>query len=226
MASSGYLAALFILLSVIITQARVPLQKRQTGNANDYIDKVLENARKHFRENNMDPLPLPEAFEGFSKKILFVTLSGDVKAWDGFVQGLSRLNRAGDITLRYEGGTIFLSGSLGIDKLSAGYTARARLGKLAPTIKVQAWIAYISVSLGVQIPSDGSPGYVNHLDIHNIGKIDIKIDGLIPLNYLLTAISFVFLNIFKNVLKKAFIPPITNAINGALRQIDMPFGFL
>jgi len=199
--------------------------KRQSGNANQFVDQILTNARPSI-EKDLDPIKLPDARESFSKKILFVTVHGSVAVYNGLMAGLKTLHRTGDATLTQNAdGSITVSAKLGVDNLAGQYRAHAKFMNLGPTVTAYIKVRRVSVRFSVkQSFSQGAHPELIDFAIERVDGLSANISGLGPLDWILNLLTKLVLKLAKDAIVKAIQSPIRDVIRNELKNINIPIG--
>ncbi|KAG8198035.1 hypothetical protein JTE90_001870 [Oedothorax gibbosus] len=148
------------------------------GNANDYVDEVLNNLRKEpWILSKIEPLDIPDVNEK----------SFEIK--NGQIKGLSSLYRHGDCTLDYDGEIVKVSAQVAVRDVEVDlkYAAKALFFwiKGHATVKVE--------QLAVRMDLSGKDGKANldSFKVIHLGEYKIKkITGMsVVLNWLLKLIA-------------------------------------
>jgi len=189
---------------------------------NKFLDQILVNARPEIQK--IDPLRLPEARHGFSKKIVFVTVKGEASVYDGYVSGLSTIHRSGEANMRTEGQNLIVTAHAGLSNLRGQYRAHATFMNLGPHVSAKLGISSVSVRLGLkQSMTPGAHPDLFDFHIEHIGGISVHIGGLGPLGWIVGGLTSFIANILKGVIANAINAPIRNAIRNELSKVTIPF---
>jgi hypothetical protein len=197
------------------------------GNANEYLDALLENVREYLVTNGFDNYTLPDRVEGFSEEWIGITWHGEAKLFDGWLTGLQTIHRAGDAALSVDGetGTISLEGLIEFFDFAAGYNMYVGFMDLGIDARAEVKISSVQIELKVRLivtdPTDvkGFIVEIDELNITNPGLVTVEFHGLGPLNFLLDALGFLVGNIFGGLIFNAVEGPIASAITNALLDI-------
>jgi len=202
-----------------------PIGVYEAGNANEFLDHVMDQARPKLAE--MDPLNLPEAVAGFEKYILGIKVHGEAKVYDGKLAGIQTLHRTGDaeMTQSEDMTQLKISAHLGMANLHGSYNMHAKFMNLGPTGHASIKVSMVSVEVHVTIDlSSGKPVFnLDHFDINYIGKIDIYFDGLGPLDWIINSLGNWVVNLVKHKIVDAIKGPLHQLIAEKLATAEIPF---
>lgn len=189
---------------------------------NNLLDQILNNARPTI-QREIDPISLPEERHGFSKKVLFVTVRGEARVYNGYVHGLSTIHRNGDANIRQEGENLVVTAQARVNNLKGQYSAHATFMNFGPHVTARLSISHVSVRLGLKqaMRPDAHPDLFDFA-IDGMGSIGVTIDGLGPLGWILGGLTSFIANVLKGVIVNAINTPIKNAIRGALGGVTIP----
>jgi len=196
------------------------------GNANIFLDKLLVNARSEIKKD-LDPIKLPEDKASFSKKILFVTVHGEARVYEGWLAGLSTIHRTGnaEMSTSNDEQTMMVSAHLGVSNLKGHYRAHAKFMSLGPSASATVSVSSVSVRIGVKqsfVP--GSKPQLTNFNIERIGGISIHFSGLGPLDWIINLLTNLVGNLVKGAISNAIEKPLRSLIAEKLSQIDIPLG--
>jgi len=206
----------------------LPAQKvYEAGNANDFLDHMISQARPAIAEK--DPLTLPDATKGFEKKVLGIRIHGEAAIYDGFLAGIQTIHRTGDaeMTQSADMTKLVISAHLGMSNLHGHYRMHAKFMNLGPTGEVSLKVSMVSCELRVSVDlSTGKPkSTLEHFDINYIGKIDLYFDGLGPLDWLINPLGGWIINLVKHKIADAVEGPLRKIISSKMENIDIPIGY-
>jgi len=221
-----------ILLAAILvsttSSAKLPVNSdfasatTKTKEANAFVDRLVDDVEEKIRDQ-FDPAELPEGGFGFEKKILLITVKGEMKFYEGWLVGLSTLHRVGTSRLtKVDNGerkTVDVSSTLGIDGLVGHYKAHAKFMNLGPSFEVTLSVPEVTVDIAVQqqLHMDGSRPVLTHFDILNVGKVDVKVKGSLGLlNWTVNKIVTFMANVVKNFVVRQLESPIRKLISEQL----------
>lgn len=198
----------------------------EAGNANAFLDNMLVNARPTI-EAELDPVELPSGEVGFSKKIIFVTVHGQAKIYDGYLAGLKTIHRTGDAEMSNTAdGQIVVNAHLGLSNLVGHYRVSAKFMNLGPVSGVTVLISSLSVRVGVKqsfVP--GSHPALLDFALENVGEIKCKFDtGFGPLDWILGLVNNFVIGLAKDAILKVVNEPLRAVIADQLNKITIPIG--
>ncbi|XP_054708970.1 uncharacterized protein LOC129218676 [Uloborus diversus] len=173
---------LFCLIT-LVREANGKLHKREAndesiGNANAYVDEVLENLRNEpWILSQLDPLDIPEVDEK------------NFRLENGQVKGLSSLYRHGNCTLAYNGEIVNVSAQVAVRDVivEVKYAAKA----LFFWIKGHATVSVEDLAVRMDISGKDGRAKLDSFKVIHLGEYKIKkITGVsVVLNWLLKLIA-------------------------------------
>jgi len=208
------------------SSAKLPVNSASStttkNEANAFVDRLVDDVEEKIRDQ-FDPAELPEGGFGFEKKILLVTIKGEMKFYEGWLVGLSTLHRVGTSRLTKvangERKTVDVSSTLGIDGLVGHYKAHAKFMDFGPSFEVTLSVPEVTVDIAVQqqLHIEGSRPVLTHFDILNVGKVDVKVKGSLGLlNWTVNKIVTFMANVVKNFVVRQLESPIRKLISEQL----------
>lgn len=202
----------------------IPVSK--DAGSDEYIDKVLENLRRVIIEENLDPLPLPSEEASFSETILGITFHGKARVYDGFFRGLSSIVRNGPTSFELlDNGQLKLTANVGLGRSSAGYSASASFMDIGVSASASADIAKVDCYLEAEMClQPGCSLKLSKFEIKDIGDIDVDIDGLGPLGWILGLLTGLIADLIKGALYDVIEGPLRDLLQGLLDEYvpDIP----
>lgn len=223
--SKGIGAALTLRHVVPMAKLPAPHGVYEAGNANEFLDHMLEQARPSLVEQ--DPVPLPDARLGFEQKIIGVTVHGEVKIFNGFLAGIQTLHRTGDaeMTQSADMTKIKISAHLGLVNLHGAYSFHAKFMNIGPNGQVSIKVSLVSVEIHVSIDmSSGKPKpKLDFFDISHVGKIEVYFDGLGPLDWIINSLGQWVVNLVKQKIVDMVEGPLHKILADKLENSDIPF---
>jgi len=204
-----------------------PLRVYEAGNANEFLDHMIAQARPALAEK--DPLTLPDATKGFEKTILGVRIHGEAKIFDGFLNGIQTIHRTGDaeMTQSTDMTKLKITAKLGMSNLHGHYRMHAKFMNIGPSAEVSVKVSLVSVEIHVSVDmSAGKPKTsLEYFDINYIGNIDLHFDGLGPLDWLINPLGGWIINLVKNKIADAVEGPLRKIIADKIQGVEFPVGF-
>jgi len=203
-------------LEEVFQSALNKIELEYTGNANDYVDQVMELARKEILDQGLDNVPLPDDNFGFNFNLWpFGKHFGGVKIYQGFLKGMETINRVGDASLTTAGTTVSFDCVVGVNDASLGYKISILFLDIGPSGSLSGDIAYAHVAFKATVDIFKKTVTLDKFDIKQIGHIDTDIKGLGIFNWLAEAIANLAINLTKGVIKELIEGP----IKGIIQQI-------
>jgi len=182
------MAVLTLLATLLATAAAIPAPRPGSGEcaaADAYIDEVLANVAAMVVEQGYDPAELPGGEVHFSQDMGFFTLHGSARYDRGHFDGLSTLHRTGDTQLCV-GDTIAVHANIGVRAARAGYHVAAEFQGIEIGATANAKISSIDIYFEASVALSGEGGLqISRFEITDIGHIDVSVDGLGPLGWIL-----------------------------------------
>ncbi|GFV21843.1 uncharacterized protein TNCV_4525301 [Trichonephila clavipes] len=156
------------------------------SNANEYIDQILFNVQKYIKDHHLDPMQLPEFASNFTKEVMYVTVKGEAKLYDGWLSGVSTIHRTDECELRTNKTTISVAAHLGLNKLKLAYKGHAKFMSWGPSLIVGGSVKKVSFYFKIeQSNRKGAKPDLREFEIDELSTIWIEMSGLGPLTWLL-----------------------------------------
>lgn len=195
----------------------------QNNEANIYVDKVMENLRPHIRQNNLDPAPLPDIVERFSKKIVWVEVWGEARLFNGRAHGLSTIHRAGNCDIGNSGTVVTVGCIVGVNDLRGNFDVRAGIQNINVHAHVSVHVDRVRVNFRVSADlMPGSSPSLQHFSIAEVTQIKVGVHGLGPLDWILTPIANAVVHLFKNQIVAAIEHPVRAELQKVIGTVQVP----
>ncbi|CAG0899755.1 unnamed protein product [Cyprideis torosa] len=195
-------------------------------NANEYVDRIMENVRALILANGWDNFDLPDQIAEFSETVLGITWHGSATMTQGFLNGLETISRAGDAALELIGEGINIRTSLGFNDLFGGYRMRVEFMGIGLTAYAEVTIRtlefYLDATVTIGDETTPTQAIINEFKIGNPGYISINITGLGPLNFILELLGGIILNIFDGLIVGAISDNLQNLLQEILDNLTQP----
>lgn len=154
-----------------------------------------------------DPYPLEDSVVGFSKKIMFVNVSGEAKLHNGYIMGLSTLHRPDNCVVNEEGDKLVVIADLGAGVIKCHYDGTVKFMNMGPTIKVVGIINYMEAHMEFTVDKNtGKNGHLKKFNIDDMKGMTVEVTGLGPMNwsanYLISGVTSIFQGFIKTMLEK------------------------
>ncbi|CAG0884353.1 unnamed protein product [Darwinula stevensoni] len=209
--------------NVDVQQVPRRIRTKQGGNANEYVDELLENARQWLIDNGYNNLQLPDADAEFSQEIFpGFELSGSAGFRSGSLQGLETILRSGDATLDTDGSLITISTGLGFQAVGGGYEAFLEFEGIEISTDVGLRINDIDIFLQASVDPATLAVTINQFNINDLGDIEVDLTGLGPLDWALGELVSFLKDLLGNILYDLLEDPILDALTQALGNIIPP----
>lgn len=151
--------------------------------------KVLKNAKR---------IQLPEFSSHFSKKILFAAISGGFNLFHGKLVDISDLKRRGDIIIEIKTHT-YIDIPLELKNVAVSYRSRFYLTFI--TVRPHFTVTTDHVRFHLQARTlYGYGTEIKKVQITSLGRIDVQVKNLYPLNWLFSAIATLISNSYRELI--------------------------
>jgi len=196
------------------------LLRADPGNANEYMDMVLELLRQQIVANGLDRVELPDGDLSFSMPFWpFGTVSGGVYLTQGFMVGMETIRRVGDATLSNDGAVVIFESDMGINNAGLGYDLAIKFLDIGPSGSLAGTITYANFYFRARIDVLAATVDIETLNIKDIGHISTDITGLGIFNWLAELIADVAINLVKGIIKELIEGPIRNLMNSIIQDL-------
>ncbi|XP_076055046.1 uncharacterized protein LOC143033460 isoform X2 [Oratosquilla oratoria] len=208
-----------LILSLCGSQANSELD----DSLNTYIDMVLDNSQILMVNEGYDPVALPNGTMGFNRTILGVTWYGEAGIYDGYLAGLSTIERTGDarFILDVDGNVAGTESKMTVVTLKAYYKGTVTFMDLGPTVTVTSYVNGVDIWFQSELLKDTCVFRVSALDVQRIGHISVDIVGLGPLNWIFEMMSEFVANIIRLFIRDMFDNPVQEILNEGLGYVDV-----
>ncbi|GFT04260.1 uncharacterized protein NPIL_64611 [Nephila pilipes] len=186
------------------------------------VDSILEQSASYLRENDMEPLSLPDYKEVYEKRLFFVTTRGELEVFNGTLHGLSTLSRKGDVITVFANNSLIFEADFEFQNLTGSYRwlAEALGAEKGGRLEVQVK----SVEGFIRIRQDLKVGSRLELDsfmINGIRHVWLDLQGLGNWDYIMESIVNLITNGLKLQLADAMVGPLEKSIQEQLDQINL-----
>jgi len=190
-------------------------------NMNSYVDEVLANLIQ-VEGHNLDPFSLPNLSTGFSKKVVFVNVHGSANLNSGYVNGLRSIHRAGDFSLNHVGDEKYqLVGDIGVRQLYCQYRANAGFMGINVGATLKANVGFIRIRTTVAVDLASNSKQITNFDL-NMSGMDIKVDGLGPLDWILNTVVGFARGRIQDLIQDKLRGPVRDALQNELNKFQIP----
>ncbi|CAL1276383.1 unnamed protein product [Larinioides sclopetarius] len=167
-----------------------------------YIDQLLEEMLEQ-NGNEYDPYVLEDSSVGFSKKVMFVNVSGEAKLHNGYITGLKSLHRPDHCSVEEEDGKLKVKADLGAGVLDFYYDGTVKFMNFGPTIKVHGVLAYLEIHMEFTVDAKtGRNGKLTKFVIDEMKGMKVTASGLGPMNWAMNYIISGVTTIFQGFVRK------------------------
>ncbi|CAM1325988.1 Uncharacterised protein g9124 [Pycnogonum litorale] len=183
---------------------------REDWDGRKFSGKVIKYLRgnKDGDGEEIDPLKLDNKELGFNKKILVLVVHGEAKLYNGYIQGLSNVSQDGDVKCIVQDDRTAFYQKMKLPTLKAAYTGHVRFMGLGPSITVSFQIFDVNVHLKVtQKSTDGSTAHLETVNLTS-GQVKIRITGLSIITSIISLMTSIFSNYFKEIIHSKLEPAI------------------
>ncbi|XP_015914669.1 uncharacterized protein [Parasteatoda tepidariorum] len=181
------------------------------GNANNYIDEVLQNFRNEpWILSKVEPLEIPDVDEK------------NFKIRKGTVKGLSSLYRHGDCTLDYENEEILVVAEVAVRNVTVDVKYEAKA--LFFWIKGHATLRVDDLAVKMVVSMKDGKARLTQFKVIHLGKYKLtKITGVsVVLNWLLKLIANAVAKNSRNKITNALETGVAKAVNDLLSKFAIP----
>ncbi|KAG8198360.1 hypothetical protein JTE90_021608 [Oedothorax gibbosus] len=191
---------------------------------NNYIDSLLRDMLEE-RGHEYDPYILEDSRIAFSKKVVFINVSGEAKLHNGYITGMKTLHRPENCIVEDQNDRLLVKADLGAGILNTHYDGTVKFMNFGPTITVLGDIAYLEVHMEFTVDSyTGRNGKLHEFYIEDMKGMEIRITGLGPLNWALNYMISGVTSLFKGFLKRMIENRIRDHIDENLPNYKFPEG--
>ncbi|XP_035215793.1 uncharacterized protein LOC118189317 isoform X2 [Stegodyphus dumicola] len=166
---------------------KLPITSIMPGsNADEYIDQILLNVRNYIRDNNLDPMALPDYVSNFTKEVMFVTVTGEAKMYDGWLWGISSIHRTDECDFNSNRTFISVSAHLGLNDLRLSYKGHAKFMSWGPSIIVGGKVKKVAFYFEIeQMNKKRAKPNLKEFEIVEMSTIWVELSGLGPLTWIM-----------------------------------------
>ncbi|GIY34241.1 uncharacterized protein CDAR_33111 [Caerostris darwini] len=171
-----------------------------------YIDDLLDEMIEQ-NGHEYDPYILEDSVIGFSKKIVFVNVSGEAKLHNGYITGLKSLHRPEHCSVEEEDGELLVKADLGAGVLNFHYDGTVKFMNFGPTITVHGELHYLETHMEFTVDAKtGRNGELKKFVIDDMKGMKITVTGLGPMNwamnYIISGVTTIFQGFIRNFMQK------------------------
>ncbi|XP_045612996.1 uncharacterized protein [Procambarus clarkii] len=199
-------------ISDIITREQIDVT--DIGNANEFMDLVMSTVDALMVSDGMDPVELPKTSLNFGL--------GTAELYDGLVSGMSTLHRDGSATLDKVADWIFLYANVAVENLQVTYTADVTVVSQVTGVKVTATVTRAAVYLVAREDIYTHTADIDQFIITEFGEIDVKIEGLGILDYVLGPLTEAVANLVHENIANILETQVKGYIQDVLNETPWP----
>jgi len=192
----------------------------EPGNANVYMDQVMELLREEILVEGLNNVALPDGNIGFNMSFWpFGRVFGGVRLYNGFLKGIETISRVGDATLTVHDQILTFESLLGINDASLGYSLSVTFLDIGPRGSMSGDMQYAHLYFKATLDILSKTIHIDKLDVREIGHISTDVKGLGIFNWLAEKICDVAINLAKGVFTKVIEGPIKAILNKILDSL-------
>ncbi|XP_046393277.1 uncharacterized protein LOC124161112 [Ischnura elegans] len=193
------------------------------ANMNEYVDKLLENAKKFMIENGLDPYQLDDITQSFSATDLIgIVWHGELKLTKGWAQDLSTIYRSGDVDVQFNNEIVSITANLGFIDITFDYDFSAQFMNIGPTGNLDGKANQVQVVLKVDADLNTKKVELKDFSIANVGDVKIEFSGMGTVgDWIVDQLSKVVLDLFKGPIISKVQDVLKGSIEDALANIDI-----
>ncbi|GLH15633.1 Uncharacterized protein GBIM_20042 [Gryllus bimaculatus] len=204
-----------------------PRRKRDSSaNINDYMDRVLEQARVFLVDNHLEPYELDDKILYNLTFKLLLPWRTRLGLYDGEAQNLTTLRRQSDAELTYtsDARSLNLDAAVAFDRLVINYKYADQLFNIGPHGTVKAILKNLTANLNIDVKLLSGKATLKEFKLNSAKSIKVDVTGLTFLGNLIVE-SFVnfFTLILKGPILKAVESQVTSALASAVNSTSIPF---
>lgn len=190
---------------------------------NKFIDDFIRDMI-HEHGHEYDPYVLEDSSIGFSKKVMFVNVSGEAKLHKGYITGLKSLHRADQCTVNeQDDGRLYVSADLGAGVLNCHYDGTVKFMTWGPTISIYGEIKYVEMFMEFSVDAKtGQDGKLEKFKIYDLKGMKVEITGLGPMNWAANYLISGITTIFNGFIQRMIETGIKNHIEERLPNYQFP----
>ncbi|XP_050733789.1 uncharacterized protein LOC127007150 isoform X2 [Eriocheir sinensis] len=200
-------------ISDIISPPSEAPNTRDLGNANEFVDLVMNLMSDAVVAAGLDPAPLPDASLDLGL--------GIADLYEGQLGGLSTMYRSGTCTLDKVASWVFLYANLAVDNLQIYYRANVTSGSTS-LATIGGTVEVISVYMVARQDIYGLITDIDQFVITDFGRINLDIDGLGVLGFLLEPLTEAVANLLRDDISNLLENEIKNLLQDILGETPWP----
>jgi len=213
----------FVILSVSIAVDCSPVSYFDAGNANAFVDQVL-NAVKAKYNQTLDPLHIPDKVVSFKKKVGILNIHGEAKLSEGTITGLSHLYRSGDSSMGTENSHFVAHLRFGDQNIHLHYKGEASFMDLHTHLTLESQIGDIDVKAVIGLDSSGKPS-ITSFEIDELKHVKLDVHTPIPiLDHFIDFLGEEFIKVFNPVARNLVSKILKDMVGKELSNFKMPIG--
>ncbi|KAK7793963.1 hypothetical protein R5R35_005825 [Gryllus longicercus] len=204
-----------------------PRRKRDSSaNINDYMDRVLDQARVFLVDNHLEPYELDDKILYNLTFKLLLPWRTRLGLYGGEAQNLTTLRRQSDAELTYtsDARSLNLDATVAFDRLVINYKYADQLFNIGPHGTVKAILKNLTANLNIDVKLLSGKATLKEFKLNSAKSIKVDVTGLTFLGNLIVE-SFVnfFTLILKGPILKAVESQVTSALASAVNSTSIPF---
>ncbi|XP_059049378.1 uncharacterized protein LOC131844488 [Achroia grisella] len=165
-------------------------------------------------------MELPDVVEGFEVRPVLITYSAWLKIHDGYMTGLTNVDRSGDQTINYFAKMVRVRVQLQFRNLEFVYKYLVKVMNIGPTGGIVGSLNRFVVIVDLLIDFNNDEIHLQQFSLTDIGRLRVRLTGNILTDWLVNPVIRTFTRIFDTTIIKVVEINIRNAINEGLTEIN------
>merc|ERR1712018_391430 len=193
----------FVFLVYMVFHHAIAQSKEEINNiVQVVVDKALDGLGDHILDNDKDPVRLPDQEKRFKQKIVFFTVSGSARLFNGKFHGLSDVRKTRNSTVTADDQKIYVDSELSVPRPNAYYDARAEISGAGVSASARLRPSYLNarVKLEMCTTEPNCRARLTDFDL-DIGSIDVDLDGFGVLKDFVDKLTTWITNNFRSQIK-------------------------
>ncbi|KAL0280184.1 UNVERIFIED_CONTAM: hypothetical protein PYX00_001556 [Menopon gallinae] len=194
-------------------------QYYSSGVINDYADRVLALVKPAMIKNGFDPFKVDNISRDFWFKPLLLNYTGHIDLKNGWLHGLSTIERFGDAKIKYEKKMLTIHVDLMIDCLTADFDHTIKIMNIGPSGRLSAIIKKQVIRFGILVDFERLTFHLQQFALTSNEKVKLKVTGLGLADPILGLLVDVLTVIFKDGIIRNIGYQIRNTIEQVIEKL-------
>ncbi|KAK8388160.1 hypothetical protein O3P69_020207 [Scylla paramamosain] len=190
------------------------LHPMDLGNANDFVDSIMGAVNNAIVVADLDPALLPETSLNLGV--------GEAVLYEGQVEGLSKMYRGGTCTLDKVASWVFLYANLADENLQVHYQANVTSGSTTSVATIGASVKIVEAYLVARKDTFGLTTDIDQFVVTEFGRIDVDIDGLGLLGFMLEPLTEGVMNLVRDEITNILETEVKDLLQDILGETPWP----